>query len=498
MRTLIRDGTVVTSADTVPADVLVDGEHIAGLAAPGTHDWERTADRVLDARGRYVLPGGVDLHTHMELPVSGTVSSDDFESGSRAALVGGTTTIVDYAGQDRGGTLTEALERWQERAAGRTCVDYGFHIMVTDVHDGTLEEMGALVADGVTSFKLFTAYPDTNYCDDAQILRAMQAAAELDATIMMHAENGIAIDVLREQAVARGDTDPIHHLLTRPPSLEAEAVHRVVALAEVAGCSMVIVHISSADAAWAAAAGRERGLPVYGETCPQYLWLGIEDVPEGFEAAKFVCSPPLRWRRDGHQDALWEAISAGRLDVVATDHCPFSWAQKEAGRGDFTKIPNGLGVVEHRLDLVHQGVVDERLTLNRWVDACATAPAKLAGLHPRKGALAPGSDADIVLYDPRARQRLSAATHHMRVDYSVFEGLELTGRVETVLLRGQVVVDDGEHVGAPGDGRYLRRGPNGFRAPVRAPADGAEAAASRALDVSASRRPAPRPDGAPA
>ncbi len=459
-RILVRGGTVVTAADSAPADVLVVGEQVSAIAAPGAHEWAVDADRVLDATDRYVLPGGVDIHTHMELPVSGTVSSDDFETGSRAALIGGTTTIVDYAGQERGGSLREGVRRWHKRAEGRTCTDYGFHIMVTDVHDGTLEEMAALVAEGISSFKLFTAYPDTNYCDDAQILRAMQRAAALDATIMMHAENGIAIDVLRDQAIARGETEPIHHLTSRPPSLEAEAVHRVVALAEVAGCSLVIVHISSADAAWAAAEGRVRGLPVFAETCPQYLVLGIEDVPDGFEAAKFVCSPPLRWRRDGHQEALWEGVASGRVDVVATDHCPFTWQQKEAGRGDFRRIPNGLGVIEHRLDLVHQGVVDGRFSASRWVEACCTRPAKLAGLYPRKGSLAPGGDADIVIYDPGAQRRLSAASHHMRVDYSVFEGLAVTGAVETVLLRGQVVVDNGEHVGSPGDGHYLPRGPN--------------------------------------
>jgi dihydropyrimidinase len=460
MRTLIRGGTVVSAADTSVADVLIDGERFAGIAAPDAHRWDHQVDRVIDATDRYVIPGGVDIHTHMELPVSGTVSSDDFTTGTRAALFGGTTTIVDYAGQERGGGLLEGVERWQARADGRACGDLGFHLMVTDVRPDTLEEFPALRDAGVTSIKLFTAYPGTNYSDDGRILQAMQRAADLDLTVMMHAENGIAIDVLRADAVARGDTDPIHHLLTRPASLEAEAVERMVRLAEIAGCRLTIVHISSADALQAAVAGRDRGLPVFAETCPQYLALGIEDLPDGFDAARFVCSPPLRWRHEGHQETLWDAVATGRVDVVATDHCPFSWSDKERGREDFTRIPNGLGVVEHRLDLLHQGVVDGRLTLERWVEVCATDPARLAGLHPRKGVLAPGSDADVVIYDPHARHRLSTSRHHMRVDHSPFEDVEVTGRTQTVLLRGKVVIDQDAHVGEPGDGRFVPRGPS--------------------------------------
>ncbi|MFW5933374.1 MAG: dihydropyrimidinase [Actinomycetota bacterium] len=458
MATLIRGGTVVSADGTATADVLIEGERIAAIAGPDTHDWASGAQRVIDATDRYVLPGGVDIHTHMELPVSGTVASDDYETGTRAALFGGTTTIVDYAGQQRGGGLLEGVDRWQARAEGRACTDYGFHLMVTDVRPDTLDELASLTAAGVSSIKLFTAYPDTNYSDDGRILQAMRRAAELDVMVMMHAENGIAIDVLRAEALERGETDPIHHLLTRPASLEAEAVDRVVRLAEVAGCKLTIVHISSADALRSAIAGRDRGLPVFAETCPQYLWLAIEDLPDGFDAARFVCSPPLRWRREGHQRALWDGIATGRVDAVATDHCPFTWAQKEAGRGDFTAIPNGVGSVEHRLDLVHQAVVDGRISSERWVEVCCTDPARLAGLHPRKGVLEPGADADVVIYDPHARQQLSADTHHMNIDYSVFEGLTITGRAETVLLRGQVVIDGGEHVGRPGDGRFLDRG----------------------------------------
>jgi dihydropyrimidinase len=458
MRTLISNGTVVTAAAATDSDVVIDGERIVGVVAPGSADGDFS--RVIDATGRYVIPGGVDMHTHMELPVSGTVSSDTYETGTRAAAVGGTTTIVDYAGQTRGSTLRAGLDAWKSRAAGRCFVDYGFHMMVTDVHAGTLAEFPEMMRAGVTTFKLFTAYPGVNLSDDRQILEAMQVAASIGATIMMHAENGIAIDLLRDEAVERGETDPIHHLLTRPASMESEAVHRVAALAEIAGCPLVIVHISSQDAFAEAVVARDRGLPVFAETCPQYLWLAQEDLPEGFDAARFVCSPPLRRRAEGHQAALWSGISTGRVDAVATDHCPFTWEQKEAGRGDFRKIPNGLGVVEHRMDLVFQGVLEGWIPLTRWIEVTAETPAKISGLYPRKGTIAPGSDADVVVYNPSATHTLSAETHHMNLDYSVFEGAELGGAAETVLLRGEVIVDQGEFVGARGRGEYLPRGTN--------------------------------------
>ena len=458
MRTLIHGGTVVTAGAVTEADVLIEDATIVGIVE--RDETVGAVDCTIEATGRYVIPGGVDMHTHMELPVSGTTSSDTYATGSIAAAVGGTTTIVDYAGQTRGSTLGEGLAEWKARAQGSSAIDYGFHMMVTDVHEGTLAEFPAMVEEGVTTFKLFTAYPGVNLSDDRQILEAMQRAASLGATIMMHAENGIAIDALRDQAVARGDTDPIHHLRTRPASMEAESVHRVTALAAIAGCPLVIVHISSQDAFAEAIVARDRGLPVFTETCPQYLWLAEEDLPDGFEAAKFVCSPPLRRRAEGHQAALWSGVATGRMDAVATDHCPFTFEQKEAGRGDFRKIPNGLGVVEHRMDLVYQGVAEGWIDLTRWVASTAETPAKISGLYPKKGTIAVGSDADIVLYDPNASHTLSAATHHMNLDYSVFEGAEMAGGVETVLLRGDVLVENGEFVGDPSGGHFLPRGLN--------------------------------------
>lgn len=458
MRTLIQNGTVVTAAGTFEADVVIEGEVVVGIVDRGLAADE--FDRVIDASDKLVLPGGVDMHTHMELPVSGTSSADSYHTGSRAAAAGGTTTMVDYAGQWRGSSLADGLAEWMDRAEGNSFIDYGFHMMVTDVNEASLAEFADMVEQGVTTFKLFTAYPGVNLSDDRQILEAMQVAADLGATVMMHAENGIAIDALRDQAVARGETDPIHHLLTRPASMEAEAVHRVVALAEIADCSLVIVHISSQDAFAEAIVARDRGLPVFAESCPQYLWLAEEDLPDGFEAAKYVCSPPLRRRAEGHHAALWSGIASGRLDAVATDHCPFTWEQKEAGRGDFRKIPNGLAMVEHRMDLLHQGVVEGWITANQWVDVACETPAKISGLYPQKGTIAPGSDADIVIYDPVATQTISADTHHMNVDFSVLEGVELVGAVETVLLRGESLVEGGQFIGGAMSGRYLARGLN--------------------------------------
>ncbi|MFF8554802.1 dihydropyrimidinase [Streptomyces sp. NPDC015501] len=455
-RTLLTGGLVITAADEVHADVLIEHGRVVALAAPGTQEW--TADRVIDASQKYVIPGGVDAHTHMELPFGGTFASDTFETGTRAAAWGGTTTIVDFAVQAKGQALRSGLDAWMEKAEGNCAIDYAFHMIMSDVNESTLREMPKLVETGVSSFKLFMAYPGVFYSDDGQILRAMQVAGETGGLIMMHAENGIAIDVLVEQALARGETDPRYHGEVRKALLEAEATHRAIQLARVAGSPLYVVHVSAEEAVAELAAARDRGLPVFGETCPQYLFLSTDNLAEpDFEGAKYVCSTPLRPKE--HQAALWRGLRTDDLQVVSTDHCPFCFTgQKELGRGDFSKIPNGLPGVENRMDLLHQAVVDGHISRRRWIEIACASPARMFGLYPRKGTIAPGSDADVVVYDPHATQVLSAETHHMDVDYSAYEGKTVTGRVETVLSRGEVVIDRGKYVGRAGRGVFLPRG----------------------------------------
>ncbi|HKS49345.1 MAG TPA: dihydropyrimidinase [Amycolatopsis sp.] len=455
MKTLIKGGTVLSTTGAVAADVLVEDEKISAVAAPGVFE---SAGQVLDATGKYVLPGGIDAHTHMEMPFGGTRSVDTFATGTEAAAWGGTTTIIDFAVQNKGTTLTATLEKWHEKAGGNCVIDYGFHLIVSDVNETTLKEMETCVDAGVSSFKMFMAYPGVFYSTDGEILRAMQKATETGSTIMMHAENGIAIDELVAQALAAGRGDPVQHGLTRPSALEGEATSRAITLAKVTGAPLYIVHLSAAEALAAVAEARDEGRNVFAETCPQYLYLSIEDLAKpGFEGAKYVASPPLREKK--HQADLWRGLRTNDLSVVSTDHCPFCFKeQKELGKGDFSKIPNGMPGVEHRMDLLHQGVVAGEISLARWVEACSTTPARMFGLYPRKGVVAPGSDADVVIYDPGARQVLSAETHHMNVDYSAYEGFEITGKVETVLSRGKVVVSPSGFTGGAGHGQFLPRG----------------------------------------
>jgi dihydropyrimidinase len=456
MRTLISGGTVLSSTGASTADVLVDGETIAAVTAPGVFGPD-AVDSVLDATGKYVLPGGIDAHTHMEMPFGGTFSHDTFATGTTAAAWGGTTTIIDFAVQKKGTSLLSTLDSWHGKADGNCAIDYGFHMIVSDVNDTSLKEMDSCIEGGVTSFKMFMAYPGVFYSTDGEILRAMHKARETGSTIMMHAENGIAIDELAAQSVAEGRTEPLQHGLTRPPELEGEATSRAITLAKVTGSPLYIVHLSAAQALAAVAQARDTGQNVFAETCPQYLYLSIEDMAKpGFEGAKYVASPPLRDK--SHQADLWRGLRTNDLSVVSTDHCPFCFKdQKELGRADFRAIPNGMPGVEHRMDLLHQAVVAGEISLARWVEACSTTPARMFGLYPRKGVIAPGSDADVVIYDPAARQTLSAETHHMNVDYSAYEGFELTGRVETVLSRGAVVVSADGFGGSTSHGRFLSR-----------------------------------------
>ncbi|MFI5291466.1 MAG: dihydropyrimidinase [Candidatus Limnocylindrales bacterium] len=474
MRTLITNGTVVNADGSFPADVLVDGEIVvavgtAGSLGPGSGLTGSIAsalsgsgiDRRIDASGKYVVPGAIDVHTHMELPFGGTFAKDTFETGTRAAAFGGTTTIIDFAVQSRGKSLRDGLDAWHAKAEGKAVIDYGFHMIMSDVNDDSLVEMDQLVDEGVTDFKLFTAYPGVFFSDDGAIFRAMQRTARNGGLILMHAENGLAIDVVAADLVESGTTEPIGHGLARYPIFEGEATNRVIRLAEAADVPVYIVHLSARDALAAVREARDRGVGAFAETCPQYLFLSLDDLGNGFDGAKFVCSPPLR--SADHQDELWSGLIKDDLQVVSTDHCPFDFHdQKQLGVGDFRKIPNGLPGVEDRLDLMHDGgVVSGRISRERWVEICSAAPARLFGLEGRKGVVAPGADADLVVYDPQRRHTISAATHHMNVDYSCYEGREVIGGADVVLSRGDVVVEDGEWKGAPGRGRFLKRQPTG-------------------------------------
>jgi dihydropyrimidinase len=453
--TVIKNGTIVTAADTYASDVGIAGEKIIAIAKELPVD---NSGRVIDAAGKLVMPGGIDVHTHLDMPFGGTKSSDDFESGTVAAAHGGTTTLIDFAIQYKGQTLREAFETWMKKAEGKAAIDYAFHCIITDLNDARLEEMGQLVREGVPTFKLFMAYPGVFMLDDATIFRAMAAAAKFGGMVCMHAENGGAIDVIVQRALAEGKRAPKYHALTRPTTAEAEATSRAIALAEMAGAPVYIVHLSCNEALEKVREARDRGLPAYAETCPQYLYLSLEnfDVP-GFEGAKYVFTPPLREK--WHQEKLWQGLAKDDLQVVSTDHCPFCYKeQKELGKDDFTKIPNGGPGIEHRMSLVYSGGVHAgRFSANRFVQLVATAPAKLFGLYPRKGTIAVGSDADMIVFDPHAEQVISAKTHHMRVDYSMFEGIRVTGLPRLVLSRGKIVIENGNFTGRAGAGQFVRR-----------------------------------------
>jgi dihydropyrimidinase len=453
--TLIQGGTVVTASDTYKSDVGIKDGRVTAIGASLPPE---SAKQVLNASGMMVIPGGIDVHTHLDMPFGGTVSADDFESGTIAAAHGGTTTLIDFAIQGKGETLRHAFDTWMKKADGKAAVDYAFHCIATDLPDARLDEMDDLVKEGVSSFKLFMAYPGVLMLDDASIFKAMGRAAKNGALICMHAENGSAIDVIVQRALAEGKTAPKYHALTRPTTAEAEATGRAIALAEMAGAPVYIVHLTCNDALEKVREARDRGVPAYAETCPQYLYLSIEnfDVP-GFEGAKYVFTPPLREK--WHQEKLWKGLAQDQLQVVSTDHCPFCYKeQKEMGKGDFTKIPNGGPGIENRMSLVYTGGVHGgRFSANRFVELVSTTPAKLFGLYPRKGTIAVGTDADIVIWDPDKEETISAQTHHMRVDYSMFEGIRIKGMPRQVLVGGKVVVDEGKFAGKPGSGQFLKR-----------------------------------------
>jgi dihydropyrimidinase len=458
MRTLIKNGHIVTAVDSYTADILIDGETVA-MIGKDLSNVIGSVDKTIDAAGKLVIPGGIDPHTHMELPFGGTSASDDFETGTRAAAFGGTTTIIDFAVQYKGQALNEALDAWFAKAEGKATTDYAFHMICTDLPDERLPELKSMISQGVTSFKLFMAYPGVFLVDDGTIFKAMTVAGENGGLICMHAENGVVIDVLVKRAIEQGRTAPKYHALTRPTKAEAEGVHRAIAIAEMANSPVYIVHLSCYDALKEVQAARDLGLPAFAETCPQYLLLdqSLYEKPD-FEGAKYVMTPPLRDKEN--QELLWRGLRGDDLQVISTDHCPFCFKeQKELGRADFSKIPNGGPGVENRMSLIyHHGVTQGRIGLNRFVELTSTAAAKIFGLFPKKGTIAVGSDADIVIFDPNREQTISAATHHMRVDYNAYEGWKVKGVTEIVLSRGQVIVENGEWKGKTGAGRFIKRG----------------------------------------
>ncbi len=458
MSVLIKNGRVITAVDDYFADIFIKNETV-------THIGEKLdieADEVIDASGKYLFPGGLDPHTHLDMPFGGTTSADDFETGTRAAAHGGTTTLIDFAIQSKGHSTLEALDTWHAKADGKTAIDYGFHMIVTDLEDNRVHEMKMLADAGVTSYKLFMAYPGVLYVDDGTIYRAMRKAGEDGTVVCMHAENGIVIDEIVKQALADGKTEPKYHAITRPTRMEAEGVHRAISIAEVAQVPIYIVHLSSSDALEQVMLARNRGVHAFAETCPQYLFLDDSYYDqEGFEGAKYVMTPALREK--WNQDELWKGLKFGDLQSIATDHCPFCFKdQKMLGIDDFSKIPNGGPGVENRMSLVFNGGVNSgRISLNKFVELTSTAAAKTFGLFPKKGTIAVGSDADIVIFDPNRTETISVnntCTHHMNVDYNAYEGFEVTGFTETVLSRGKVIIDNCEYVGKKGDGHFLKRG----------------------------------------
>lgn len=451
-RTLITGGEIVTAGGVRRADVLIEGETIAAIGSGLPADGAQT----IDAAGCVVLPGLIDNHTHLAMPTSGTVTCDDFDSGTRAALAGGTTTIVDFAMQTDG-SLLRGLEAWHEKAAGKAHCDYGFHLSISDASPQAIAEMQQAVDEGVATFKVFMAFKGAFMVDDEQMLRVLRRTGETGGMLLVHAENGDAIEVYIRQALAAGNTAPRFHGLTRPPEVEAEATGRAIRLAAWARRPLFVVHVSCEGAVAEIQAARDRGQPVFGETCVQYLTLTADELSRpDFDGAKFVCSPPLRTERD--QDVLFAALRQGALEIVSTDHCPFTLAQKELGRDDFSKMPNGLPTLEHRLTLLHDRAIRAgHMTWPELVALTATNPAKRFGLAPRKGELAPGADADVVVFDPQAERTISAASHVSASDYDCYEGWTVRGAPRTVLSRGEVVVRDGEVVSRPGRGRYLKR-----------------------------------------
>jgi dihydropyrimidinase len=456
MTTLIKNGRVITATDDYTADVFIHGETVAAIG----RNLPMQADRIIDASAMLVLPGGIDPHVHMELPFGGTVSSDSFETGTRAAAFGGTTSIIDFAIQYKGKTFQQTVDDWHAKAQGKCAIDYSYHLAVTEYEPRHAPEFRKVVDQGITTFKIFLAYPGVFMIDEATMFRVMQSAGEAGGMTLVHAENGVAIQEMIENLLKQGKVEPKYHAQSRPPVMQADGVARALRVGSFAKAPVFIVHVSCAAAMNEIVRSRDEGNASFGETCTQYLFLDetCYDRPD-FEGAKYVFTPPLVAKEN--IDPLWKGLKLGYLQEVSTDHCPFNFeGQKELGRGDFTKIPNGGPGVEDRLSLVYfGGVVQRGFSLNKFVELTSTASAKMFGMFPKKGTIAVGSDADIVIFDPDKKRTLSARTHHMNCDYSLFEGWEIQGEPQTVLSRGKVIVEGGQYKGRAGDGRFLKRGP---------------------------------------
>jgi len=457
MSVLIKGGRVITAADDYVADIYIEGERISLIG----ESLDLAADKVIDAAGMYVLPGGVDPHTHLEMPWRGETTVDDFYHGHAAAAFGGTTTHIDFCIQDKGETFGEALATWHAKREGKALIDNGFHIIVTDLSEngGTLDELATLPAEhGVSSYKLFMSYNDSLRVSDEDLFRVMQVAAKTGACVMVHAENGDAIEVLIADAIAAGNTAPIYHALTRPPETEGEATNRAIQLAHVAGASLYVVHVSCEESLEPIQLARQKGWDVWGETCTQYLFIDESFLErlENFEAANFVYTPPPRPKKN--QEILWNAVRMNELQAISTDHCGYTLEQKALGKDDFRQIPNGAAGMENRLHMIHHfGVREGRITLNRMVELFSTAPAKLFGMYPKKGTIAVGSDADVVIFDPEKRHTITARNHHSATDINIFEGTEVVGSPQLVLRRGEVIVEGGELLAQPGSGQFVKR-----------------------------------------